>query len=288
MISLSNLIKSSQYTPVEVLKKLDFSRDYYKQSDLNHQESYIVPHSHAYDQPHVDEHTVRLKEEMLTDAKEFAERQVREAAEEAERILQNAQEMIAAWWEERRQQDEHLIEAIKVQAFQEGFEEGRERVEAEMQIHMTEVMQEAQTVLGQAYEAKEQIIQEAEPFLVNLSCGIAEKVINKKLEEQEDYVIDLIKRTLARKREQGVITLCISPSQFDFVHAAREELTLSIDSQAELQILPDSTVNDRGCVIRSAFGSVDARIDTQLSEIKKELVRLALHDEERGNGNAGS
>ncbi|ODP28670.1 Flagellar assembly protein FliH [Paenibacillus nuruki] len=288
MISLSNLIKSSQYIPVEVLKKLDFSRDYYKQSDGATQDTYTVSHPHAYDQPHVDEHTVRLKEEMLTDAKEFAERQVREAAEEAERILQNAQEMIAAWWEERRQQDEHLIEAIKVQAFQEGFEEGRERVEAEMQIHMTEVMQEAQTVLGQAYEAKEQIIQEAEPFLVNLSCGIAEKVINKKLEEQEDYVIDLIKRTLARKREQGVITLCISPSQFDFVHAAREELTLSIDSQAELQILPDSTVTDRGCVIRSAFGSVDARIDTQLSEIKKELVRLALHDEERGNGNAGS
>ncbi|WP_441005588.1 FliH/SctL family protein [Paenibacillus sp. PsM32] len=288
MISLSNLIKSSQYIPVEVLKKLDFSRDYYKQSDGATQDTYTVSHPHAYDQPHVDEHTVRLKEEMLTDAKEFAERQVREAAEEAERILQNAQETIAAWWEERRQQDEHLIEAIKVQAFQEGFEEGRERVEAEMQIHMSEVMQEAQTVLGQAYEAKEQIIQEAEPFLVNLSCGIAEKVINKKLEEQQDYVIDLIKRTLARKREQGVITLCISPSQFDFVHAAREELTLSIDSQAELQILPDSTVIDRGCVIRSAFGSVDARIDTQLSEIKKELVRLALHDEERGNSNAGS
>lgn len=47
--------------------------------------------------------------------------------------------------------------------------------------------------------------------------------------------------------------------------------------------MPDSTVKDRGCVIRSSFGSVDARIDTQLAEIKKELVRIALDVEERRN-----
>ena len=58
----------------------------------------------------------------------------------------------------------------------------------------------------------------------------------------------------------------------------------AIDSQAELQIVPDSTVKDYGCVIRSSFGSIDARIDTQLSEIKRELIQLAHHsDEERGH-----
>lgn len=283
---MSNLIKSSQYIPVEILKKLDLGKEYFKATDLGATSEHI-PHI-VYDQPRVDEQTVLLKEQMLADAKDFAERQVREAAEEAERILQNAQEMISTWWQERREQDEHLVEAVKAEAFQEGFEEGRMRAEQEMQERIQEMMEEAQTVLTQAYEAKEQIIQEAEPFLVDLSCGIAEKVIDKELGEQPELVMTLIKKTLLRKREQGVITLCVSPSQFDFVHAAREELVLSIDSQAELQILPDATVRDRGCVIRSAFGSVDARVDTQLTELKKELLRVALHDEERGNGNAGA
>jgi flagellar assembly protein FliH len=57
---------------------------------------------------------------------------------------------------------------------------------------------------------------------------------------------------------------------------------LAIDSQAELQIVPDVSVKDPGCVIRSAFGSIDARIDTQLSEIKRELISIALQAEERG------
>ncbi|WP_322903906.1 FliH/SctL family protein [Paenibacillus campi] len=283
---MSNLIKSSQYIPVEILKKLDLSKDYFKANDLAGTSQHI-PHI-VYDQPRVDEQTVLMKEQMLADAREFAERQVREAAEEAERMLQQAQDTIASWWQERREQDEHLIEAVKAEAFQQGFEEGRQRVELELQEHIGQTMEEAQMVLTQAYEAKEQIIQEAEPFLVELSCGIAEKVIDKELGEQPELVVSLIKKTLLRKREQGVITLCVSPSQFDFVHAAREELVLSIDSQAELQILPDATVRDRGCVLRSAFGSVDARVDTQLVELKKELLRLALHDEERGNGNAGT
>ncbi|WP_458119182.1 FliH/SctL family protein [Paenibacillus sp. Z6-24] len=281
---MSNLIKSSQYIPVEILKKLDLGKDHFRPTNLAAGTHQQVPHI-VYDQPRIDEQTVLLKEQMLADAREFAERQVREAAEEAERILQNAQEMIASWWDERREQDEHLIEAVKAQAFQEGYEEGQQRAETEMQQRINEMMQEAQTVLIQAYEAKEQIIQEAEPFLVNLSCGIAEKVIDKELADQQELVLSLIKKTLSRKREKGLITLCVNPSQFDFIHAAREELVLAIDSQAELQILPDATVRDRGCVIRSAFGSVDARVDTQLTELKKELLRLALHDEERGNGN---
>lgn len=284
MISLSNLIKSSQYIPVEILKKLDLNKEHFRPMDLAAGSHQQVPHI-VYDQPRIDEQTVLLKEQMLADAREFAERQVREAAEEAERILQNAQEMIASWWDERREQDEHLIEAVKAQAFQEGYEEGQQRAETEMQQRVNEMMQEAQIVLSQAYEAKEQIIQEAEPFLVNLSCGIAEKVIDRELADQQELVLSLIKKTLARKREQGLITLCVNPSQFDFIHTAREELVLAIDSQAELQILPDATVRDRGCVIRSAFGSVDARVDTQLAELKKELLRLALHDEERGNTN---
>ncbi|MGV2806419.1 flagellar assembly protein FliH, partial [Clostridium perfringens] len=36
-------------------------------------------------------------------------------------------------------------------------------------------------------------------------------------------------------------------------------------------------------VLRSSFGSVAARIATPLAEIKKELVRFALDDEERRN-----
>ncbi|AJS59171.1 FliH/SctL family protein [Paenibacillus sp. IHBB 10380] len=282
---MSNLIKNSQYVPIEVLKELDLARQYIT-SEAEPQEEIEEEVEPTVIQ--VDVETERLKREMLQDAQEFAERQIRESSDEAERVLSAAKETIEQWWVERREQDEHLIEALKSEGFEQGYNEGRVKAEEELRLKVEVMMDEAQSVLEEAYQTKNQIIQEAEPFLVELSTSIAEKVIDKQLTLESDYMIDLIRRSLSRKREQGVITLCVSPSHYSFVEAAREELSLAVDSQAELKIIPDATVKDRGCVIRSSFGSVDARIDTQLTEIKKELVRIALDNEERGNQDEGA
>lgn len=287
MISLSNLIKSFQYVPVDDRKRLE-NHHHYGGPETEGTDSEVEGAETEALQARVDEETKRLTAEMLEDAKEFAEKQVREASEEAERMLKEAREQIDTWWQEQRQQDEHLIEAMRSQGFQQGFDEGKVQAELDLQVQIEQMMKEAQEVLQEAYVAKDQIIQEAEPFLVELACGIAEKVIDKQLTVEPEHTLELIRQNLSRKREQGMIALCVAPEQFAFVQAAREELSLSIDSQAELQILPDATVKDKGCVIRSSFGSVDARIDTQLSEIKKELIRIALEDEGRKNQHEGS
>ncbi|WP_055108465.1 FliH/SctL family protein [Paenibacillus ihumii] len=275
---MSNLIKVSQYVPVDILKQLNLGKTYEPPLDQQLDDEALQAPVETVSAE--DLAAEEARRQMLNDAKEFAERQIREASEQAESMLAEAKLQIETWWQEQREQDEHLIEALKSEGFNQGYEEGKLQAEQSLQAKIEEMMSEASAVLQQAYLEKERIIQEAEPFLVELSCSIAEKVIDRQLELEQDYVLELVKRSLSRKREQGVITLCVSPSQFAFVQAAREELSLVIDSQADLQILPDATVQDRGCVIRSAFGSIDARIDTQLTEIKKELLRISLDHED--------
>ncbi|MGG6313550.1 FliH/SctL family protein [Paenibacillus macerans] len=279
---MSNLIKVSQYVPVEILKQLNLAKPQVPFDEQSAEQPEEIIEQVPSREDIAAEQTRR---QMLSDAKEFAERQVREASEQAERMLAEAREQIEAWWQERREQDDQMIEALKAEGFHQGYEEGKIQAEETMRLKIDEMMNEAGAVLEQAYIEKERIIQEAEPFVVELSCAIAEKIIDKQLELEPEYALELIKKSLARKREQGIITLCVSPGHFAFVQAAREELSLAIDTQAELQILPDPTVKDRGCVIRSSFGSVDARIDTQLTEIKKELIRISLQTEERGQAN---
>lgn len=282
MTSLSKLIKHSQYVPVDVLKRLEQARQH---------AGLVVEPAHEetasgevqYQDP-AREEAEQARKQMLKDAQEFAEGQVRNASQEAENIVESARNEAEEWWRQRREQDEHLIEAIKAEAFQQGYQEGVTQAEQDMVQKLAEMMEEARNVLQEAYRGRDVIIQEAEPFLVELSCSIAEKIVDKQLTVEPQFALDLIRKNLARKREQGLISLCVSPAQFAFVNAAREELALAVDSQAELQILPDSTVKDLGCVIRSSFGSIDARIDTQLAEIKKELVRIALDTEEHRNG----
>lgn len=219
---------------------------------------------------------LQMKDRILQDAENVAEDQIRQALEEAEELRAAARQEIEDWWEERRSQDRESMEEARQDGFAQGFQDGQEQAEVKVLEQYDQLLGDARTVLEQAYELKRQIIQESEPFLVELATAIAGKIIQQELSVNPQWVIDMTKGVLARKREKGTITLCVSPKQFAYIRDARDELKLSVDSQAELEILPDSTIDDYGCVVRTAFGSVDARVDTQLKEIKLALQQLSM------------
>jgi len=139
---------------------------------------------------------------------------------------------------------------------------------------------EAQNILEQAYEMHRRTILDAEIFLLEMSCGIAEKIISKKLDDSADWIIDMVKVALKRSSEKGSIAICVAPSQFAYIQSVREELSYTIDPQVELQIYPDASIKDHGCVIKTSFGTIDARVDTQLTEIKQALLDLARRGDE--------
>lgn len=217
---------------------------------------------------------------MLQDAQEAAEEIVRQARESAERTRAQAASEVEDWWQAKRQEDEQAAEEARRLGYDDGYRQGSEQALQHLTAQWDQRLQEASQIVQQAYAIKESIIAEAELFLVDLSAKIAEKVIGREIEQTPELTLEMIARALARRKEQGVITLCVAPSQLAFVHAAKEDLARSIDSQASLQIVPDSNVGEGGCVIRSAFGSVDARIDTQLAAIRSELQRVAAHSAE--------
>ncbi|TVY10657.1 FliH/SctL family protein [Paenibacillus cremeus] len=271
---MSNVIKFFQYVALEDSKIVEPAA-----STVLHQEQSEEGIEQQEQQEDLTE-LMLMKEQILQDAQSFAEEQVRAAMDEAAAIRHQAQVEIDQWWQERRQQDEALIQKSQHNGFQQGYEEGKSQVEQLIREQYDGMLQEASHILQQAYELKQQIIHESEPFLIELSCSIAEKIVQRQLTLEPQWIVELIGQVMSRRRETGIMTLCVSPSQFAYIQDAREELLLHIDSQAELQIIPDASVQDQGCVVRSAFGSIDARIDTQLKEIKSALQQLALRSDE--------
>lgn len=283
MILLSNLIKSSHVMTLDEMRKLRLINQYFP-NDANAELDQVDSDDHEEQLP--DEETISLRDQIISDATITAQQRIKETAEECEKMLADAEAQIDVWWLEKRNEDEAIREENMQSGYEAGFQSGYAAAELEVKAQWEANLTEASQLLKEAYRTREQIIQEAEPFIVELSCSIAEKIVGKQLSLEPSMIIDLISKSLSRRREQGEITLCVAPSSLAFVQAAREELNATIDSQAELVILPDSTVKDNGCVIRSKYGSIDARIDTQLSEIKRELLLIAHQSvEERGQGN---
>ena len=273
MTSLSRLIKSSHYSTSpdkRIIEVADIARPL--QADR------------PADEPALDEETAAFRDRVLKDAEEAAELRLQEAQAQAEQMLAQAREEIEQWWLSRRQEDEQAMEAARRQGYEQGYAKGLAAAEQAVRQEYGQMLAQARTILESAARDKQAIIQEAEPFLVELATAIAGKIIGKQLTIEPAWTIDLIRSVLARRREQGTIVLRVSPAQYSFVCDARETLLQSIDSQAELIIVADSAVEDHGCIVRSNLGSLDARIDTQLKEIRSALLQLTGVEE--GNGHS--
>jgi len=280
---LSNLIKSTRVVSVDDLKRLELSRRFAPKPQFPANSDANAEGIEA-----VDVETLSWKERIIQDAERMAQQMLDQARQEAEQIRKAAEQEVESWWQSRRAEDDQLTEEARRMGYEEGYRAGFEQAEQENRLTWESRMKEAREVVEQAYVAKERIIAEAESFVVDLSCTIAGKLASAYLAEAPERILPLFSQALSRRKEQGVITLCVSPAQFGFVQAAKDELSLVLDAQAELQIVPDASVEPGGCIVRSSFGSIDARIDTQLEAIRAELLNVAANAAEERDADAAS
>lgn len=270
MTSLSKLIKSTSYVPLSMVKQLDAALPRPVRAADDKSGSAAGNKTHELD---------RLGKLMLDRAREEADSLLDAAKEEAVRVLEQAKTEADQWWQARRDEDEAFREQIRQDAHAEGFELGRREAESQVLEQYEARIAESKTVLEHAHEAARRIVADSEPFLIELACAIAGKIVGRQLEETPEWVIEMVTAALQRSTGKESILLCVAPSQFSYVQSVRDELEAVIDAQAELVIVPDHSIKDRGCVIKTAFGSVDARVETQLTEIKEALLDACLREE---------
>ncbi|MGZ4030863.1 MAG: FliH/SctL family protein, partial [Tumebacillaceae bacterium] len=89
------------------------------------------------------------------------------------------------------------------------------------------------------------------------------------------WVLDVVREALEEINDVGKIEVRVHPEDFELVNQNREGLRKEVPGQSEVLVLPDRGVQAGGCVVHTAFGNIDARIDTQLDEVRKALLEVA-------------
>ncbi|OEG00401.1 flagellar assembly protein FliH [Vulcanibacillus modesticaldus] len=246
----------------------------YKSVQLNENQKKIITYEHKLkNEPEVSQEelvddTFNYRDQIIKEAKEQAARILGDAKKQAEELLEKEKKAIDEWWDKKRAEDDLLIERLKKEGYQAGYEEGHAKAELDLQEQYQKRFDQAQQILEEASRIKEQIIQESESKIIELSVAIAEKIIRKEIELDMGVVKNLVKEVLKGIKELEKISISVAPSYFTYLHNAREELLKELNGQIELLIFPDPSITDGGCIIKSSYGTFDAKIDTQLEEIK--------------------
>jgi flagellar assembly protein FliH len=156
------------------------------------------------------------------------------------------------------------IAKIESDAFDKGRAEG---IAAGSQI-VQEAARRLDTVIVELEQWRDKKTLELLPDLINLSIGIAKKIIHANIEKDRENIIAVVREALAKLggREEK-ITIRVNPDDYDTmlsnIEALREETRLR-----NITIEPASAISAGGCFIETPSGEVDARIEEMLKEIR--------------------
>lgn len=168
------------------------------------------------------------------------------AAKEAQALIDDA---------ERRR------DAIVEGARQEGFRQG---------------LAEWDRALENARQAQETLDVRYEPEMIRLAVKIAEKIIGEELHSRPETIVSIARECLRTVRHELSLTLRVNPQDTDEVQRNLDSLTEVTGAGRRIQVVADPAVACGGCIVDSAVGVIDARLETQLKCLEEILLRVAV------------
>ncbi|TCS82937.1 flagellar assembly protein FliH [Tepidibacillus fermentans] len=261
---MSRIFKSVQHEDVKEVKTIAHT---FTVSQQDNDRRFV-----ATDYSKRDEFEASQSTQIIQDAEETAVKIIEQAKQDAEQLKLDAKNEIQSWWEQEKVELQHKEEEAEKRGFQTGFEEGFQNGLQKASSEYQEQIQQANQILQEAYSLKEQIIQEAEPTIIELAVTIAKKIVMKEVEIDPDIVKKIAREALRNSKEFEKVIINVDPHYFAYLQSAREELMMELNGNVDLSIFPDSSIQDAGIVVKTSYGALDARVDTQLEELKQILL----------------
>jgi flagellar assembly protein FliH len=198
-------------------------------------------------------------ETILNDARTAAADILETARREAQKVLAGADDRAAE---------------IERAAYDKGYEEGVSAGRAAGEQQAAEMIQQVTTIVDRATELHDLMLREAEAEMVALCLEIARKVIHAELRTNPDVVKSVLEDAVEKINGSPRVTIKVNPAQLETVRAHWARAFGPNYREKEWTIEGDGSVEPGGCVLDTKYGSIDARIGTQFSELQKTFALL--------------
>ncbi len=184
----------------------------------------------------------------------------------AKALLQDAYARASAMLADAGERGEALVESVKSAAQAAGHSEGTAAADREMSDMMTTM----RNLVDMARVERHKLMESAEPELVRLAVGIAERVLHQQIALDRGVVVEMAKVAIARLVEKESITVRVNPGDLERMKEHRDEL-LDSGEIKNFRVVEDQRVDRGGVLVETDGGTIDARISTQLNEAKRVL-----------------
>jgi len=221
-----------------------------------------------------DPEVVRQREEAAH-IKVQAERSLHAAEAHAKTLIKAAEGEAVQLKEKSRQ--EGFQEGL-AQGTSDGYEAGEKQGEEAGLGRYSEVISRFETLLENAQTEKEAYFKDREALLVELAVRVAAKVIDREVQTRPDHITNLLRQAVRKLADKSKLVVTLNPEDLERITQARADGLLSLPGVKQVEFLADEKMVPGGLRVTSGTLSLDAALDSQLTELCRGLLEEAYHE----------
>lgn len=260
---MSSIIKYSQ---VNLLRNEDYySKDRFFINNTYDMEAHIDPH----------EEYGNVIDMAKKQAKEIVDDAISEANFIKNSVISDAEEELEKVKMEAYDKGHNLGKSDgQSEGYQQGFEQGHEKGFEEGKGEAQSIIEQAEQIKKEHIEEKDRALASMESDVVELVLNITETVLNKKLQEDDEIIVNLVMKGLESLSSREHIRIRVSCDDFDKLKDAKQDILAKVSLIEDIQIDIDSNLEQGDCIIESSKGDIDVSVDTQLKNIEESIKAI--------------
>ena len=155
-----------------------------------------------------------------------------------------------------------------------GLKEGEKRAKASYDVKLTEIFGRIALYLNEIESGRRTILVDAYADTLAIARAVARRILNTELSADSDTAARTVRAALSYIADKSRLRIRVNPTDLPNL-TARADLWPSIADRLEnVSLEPDERIERGGCIVESAGGIADARIETQTAAIQELIDRL--------------
>lgn len=166
------------------------------------------------------------------------------------------------------------------EAYKQGFEAGKIAAFNELEKEFTKRLalhsEQFEDYIKSINEKIKEYERSLENILLELAFLFSEKIIKREI-AKESTIVETIRSSANKLAGAVKIVIKLNPQDYEFIKATNSNI-LSGESFSKIVFEKDDKIEAGGCIVESEIGNVDARVNSQFSELKQKIFSNLIPD----------
>src|SRR5205085_215271 len=172
-----------------------------------------------------------------------------------------------------------IQEAARLLGYNAGFEQGHAAATAAAEQAMAESVHRLAELVGSVQENQASFFRAAERQVVDLALQIAQKVVERELENMPDMAVNVIRSALEEMDARTAVRVRVNPDDVELLQRRWSSVVPSGVNPDRIELQPDARIQTGGGIIETTHGTVDAQLSTKLEQLGNALWTFVMEAE---------